>query len=339
MSYRVSVVGATGNVGKQILDILAERDFPISEVMALATKEKRGVDVGYGFKKVLKVQALDEYDFTKDDIVFCSAGSYVSEQYYRKITAGGAIMIDNASFFRTNEDVPLIIPEVNPDAIVDYKKMNIIANPNCSTIQMLLPLKPLHDLFKIKRIVVSTYQAVSGQGKKATDELFGQTKAMFDPSKSYPAKEFHKQIAFNCIPQVGDFMKDGSTNEEWKINFETKKILDPLIEVNATCVRVPVFNCHAESVNIQFEKEYDLDEVVEILENIPDVLVINNHANGGYATQAEYSATDAVYVSRIRRDSSLPNSLNLWIVCDNLRKGAALNAVQIAELLIKKSLI
>ena len=339
MSYKISVVGATGNVGHAILDILAERNFPVSEVVPLARKSSKGMDISYGLNKILKVQALDEYDFSNDDIVFGAAGSEISEKYYKKITEGGAIFIDNASFFRTHKDVPLIVPEVNPDAIFDCKKMNIIANPNCSTIQMLVPLKPLHDKYKIKRIVVSTYQSVSGKGKVACDELYHQTKAMFNPSVNHPAKEFTKQIAFNCIPHIDSFMEDGVTKEEWKINVETKKILDESINVNATCVRVPVFNCHAESVNIEFGNEYNLNDVIDILYATSGVSVVNKNEDGGYATQAEYSATDDIYVSRIRRDNTIPNTLNLWIVSDNLRKGAALNAVQIAELIINKKII
>ncbi len=339
MTYRVSVVGATGNVGSTMLQILAERNFPVSEVIPLARKESKGKEVSYGFNKILKVQALDEYDFSNDDIVLCAASSVVSEKYHKKITAGGAIMIDNASFFRMHDDVPLIVPEINPENIFDCKKKNIIANPNCCTIQMLLPLKPLHDVYKIKRIVVSTYQSVSGKGKIACDELYHQTKAMFNPSVNHPAKEFTKQIAFNCIPHIGSFMEDGFTQEEWKMAVETKKILDSSIEVNATCVRVPVFNCHGESVNIEFEKEYNLDNIIEILYATPGISVLNKNEDGGYATQAEYSATDDVYVSRIRRDNSIANGLNMWIVSDNSRKGAALNAVQIAELLISKKIL
>ncbi|HTS40468.1 MAG TPA: aspartate-semialdehyde dehydrogenase [Xanthobacteraceae bacterium] len=337
MGFKVAVVGATGNVGREMLDILAERSFPADEVVAIASRRSQGVDVSYG-DKTLKVKALDHFDFSDVDICLMSAGSAVSKEWSPKIAAAGAVVIDNSSCWRYDSDVPLIVPEVNADAVAGFRKKNIIANPNCSTAELVVALKPLHDKAKIKRVVVATYQSVSGAGKDAMDELFSQTKAVFQIDEVEP-KKFPKRIAFNVIPHIDVFMEDGYTKEEWKMVAETKKILDPKIKLTATCVRVPVFIGHSEAVNIEFENPITADEAREILRNAPGCLVIDKREAGGYVTPFECAGEDATYISRIREDSTVENGLVLWVVSDNLRKGAALNAVQIAEVLIKRKLI
>jgi len=337
MGFKVAVVGATGNVGREMLNILEERGFPADEVVALASRRSQGTEVSYG-DRTLKVKALDTYDFSDTDIAVMSAGGNVSKEWSPKIGKQGCVVIDNSSAFRYDPDVPLIVPEVNPDAVTGFSKKNIIANPNCSTAQMVVALKPLHDAATIKRVVVSTYQSVSGAGKEGMDELFTQTRAVFvaDPVE---AKKFTKRIAFNVIPHIDIFMDDGSTKEEWKMVAETKKMLDPKIKLTATCVRVPVFIGHSEAVNVEFEKPISADEAREILREAPGCLVIDKREDGGYITPVESAGEDATYISRIREDSTLDNALNMWIVSDNLRKGAALNAVQIAELLVERGLI
>ena len=337
MGFKVAVVGATGNVGREMLNILEERGFPVSEVVALASRRSQGTEVSFG-DKTLKVKALETYDFSDTDIALMSAGGNVSKEWSPKIGKQGCVVIDNSSAFRYDADVPLIVPEVNPDAIDGFSRKNIIANPNCSTAQMLVALKPLHDAATIKRVVVSTYQSVSGAGKEGMDELFTQTRAVFvaDPVE---AKKFTKRIAFNVIPHIDVFMEDGTTKEEWKMVAETKKMLDPRIKVTATCVRVPVFIGHSEAVNLEFEKPITADEAREILREAPGCLVIDKQEDGGYITPVESAGEDATYISRIREDSTIDNGLNLWIVSDNLRKGAALNTVQIAELLVARGLI
>jgi len=337
MGFKVAVIGATGNVGREMLNILEERGFPADEVVALASRRSQGTEVSYG-DRTLKVKALDTYDFSDTDIAVMSAGGNVSKEWSPKIGKQGCVVIDNSSAFRTDPDVPLIVPEVNPDAISGFSKKNIIANPNCSTAQMVVALKPLHDAATIKRVVVSTYQSVSGAGKEGMDELFTQTRAVFvaDPVE---AKKFTKRIAFNVIPHIDVFMDDGSTKEEWKMVAETKKMLDPKIKLTATCVRVPVFIGHSEAVNVEFEKPISADEARDILREAPGCLVVDKREDGGYITPIESAGEDATYISRIREDSTLDNALNLWIVSDNLRKGAALNAVQIAELLVARGLI
>jgi len=337
MGFKVAVVGATGNVGRETLDILAERQFPASEVVALASKRSLGTEVSFG-DKTLKCKVLDHYDFSDTDICLMSAGEDVSKEWSPKIAAQGCVVIDNSSAWRYDMDVPLIVPEVNADAIVGFKKKNIIANPNCSTAQLVVALKPLHDAAKIKRVVVSTYQSVSGAGKEGMDELFGQTRAVFVSDPVEP-KKFTKRIAFNLIPHIGVFMEDGFTKEEWKMMAETKKILDPKIMLTATCVRVPVFISHSESVNIEFERPLSADEARKILREAPGVLVVDKRENGGYITPHEAAGEDATYISRIREDATVENGLAFWCVSDNLRKGAALNAVQIAEALINRKLI
>lgn len=332
---KIAVVGATGNVGRQILNILAERDFPATEVIALASRNSKGKQVSYGEKDILTVKWLDEYDFTGTKLVFFSAGSEVAKTYVPKATEKGCVVIDNSSYFRTFDDIPLIIPEVNPRAIEMYKNKNIIANPNCSTIQMLVALKPIHDLAIIKRIVVSTYQAVSGAGKEAMDELFRHTKKIYE-NEFLPPIHFKKQIPFNVIPQIDVPVEDGMYKEELKMINETNKILDKNIKVSATCVRVPIFNCHSESINVECEYPIDLDELLELYEENNSVMVLDNYKEYVYATPKECSLEDCVYVSRIRQDNSVKNGLNLWVVADNLRKGAGLNMVQIAELLIEE---
>ncbi len=337
MGFKVAVVGATGNVGREMLNILEERGFPVDEVVALASRRSQGTEVSFG-DKTLKVRALDTYDFSDTDIAIMSAGGNVSKEWSPKIGKQGCVVIDNSSAFRYDSEVPLIVPEVNPDAISGFTRKNIIANPNCSTAQMVVALKPLHDAATIKRIVVSTYQSVSGAGKEGMDELFSQTRAVFvaDPVE---AKKFTKRIAFNVIPHIDVFMEDGTTKEEWKMVAETKKMLDPKIKLTATCVRVPVFIGHSEAVNVEFEKPITADEAREILREAPGCLVVDKREDGGYITPVESAGEDATYISRIREDSTLENGLNLWIVSDNLRKGAALNAVQIAELLVERGLI
>jgi aspartate-semialdehyde dehydrogenase len=337
MGFKVAVVGATGNVGREMLAILAERAFPADEVVALASRKSMGVEVSFG-DKTLKCKALDQYDFADVDICLMSAGGSVSKEWSPKIAAAGAVVIDNSSAWRYDSDVPLIVPEVNADAIVGFRKKNIIANPNCSTAQLVVALKPLHDKAKITRVVVSTYQSVSGAGKDAMDELFSQTKAVYTASDMV-TKKFPKRIAFNLIPQIDVFMEDGYTKEEWKMLAETKKILDPAIKLTATCVRVPVFIAHSESVNIEFENPITPDEARDILSRAPGCIVIDKHEPGGYVTPYEAAGEDATYISRIREDATVENGLVLWCVSDNLRKGAALNAVQIAEVLINRKLI
>ena len=337
MGYKVAVVGATGNVGREMLGILDERKFPADEVEALASRRSVGVEVSYG-DRTLKVKALEHYDFSDVDICLMSAGGSVSKEWSPKIGAAGAVVIDNSSAWRMDPDVPLIVPEVNADAAKGFTKKNIIANPNCSTAQLVVALKPLHDAATIKRVVVSTYQSVSGAGKDAMDELFSQTKAVYT-NDELVAKKFPKRIAFNVIPHIDAFLDDGSTKEEWKMVVETKKILDPKIKLTATCVRVPVFISHSEAVNVEFEKEITADEARDILRSAPGCLVIDKHENGGYVTPYECVGEDATYISRIREDATVENGLEIWVVSDNLRKGAALNAVQIAECLINRKLI
>jgi aspartate-semialdehyde dehydrogenase len=337
MGYKVAVVGATGNVGREMLAILAERTFPADEVVALASRRSLGTEVSFG-DKTLKIKALEHCDFSDVDICLMSAGSSVAKEWAPKIAAAGAVVIDNSSCWRYDADVPLIVPEVNANAIVDFRKRGIIANPNCSTAQLVVALKPLHDKATIKRVVVSTYQSVSGAGKEAMDELFSQTKAVYTLG-DMEAKKFSTRIAFNLIPQIDVFMEDGFTREEWKMMAETKKILDPKIKLVATCVRVPVFIGHSEAINIEFEQPITADEARDILRTAPGVLVIDKHEPGGYITPYECAGEDATYVSRIREDATVENGLVLWCVSDNLRKGAALNAVQIAECLINRKLI
>jgi aspartate-semialdehyde dehydrogenase len=336
MGLRVAVVGATGNVGREMMTILEERLFPADEVIALASRRSVGVEVSYG-DRTLKIKDLESYDFSGVDLVLMSAGSAVSKEWSPRIGATGAVVIDNSSAWRMDARVPLIVPEVNPDAIAGYDKLNIIANPNCSTAQLVVALKPLHDKAKIKRVVVATYQSVSGTGKAAMDELWNQTKALY-VADEVVKEEFPAQIAFNVIPQGGDFMDDGYTTEEWKINVETKKILDPAIKVTATCVRVPVFVGHSEAVNIEFENPIGAAEAREILRESPGIMVIDKREDGGYITPVECVGEFATFVSRIREDVTVENGLSLWVVSDNLRKGAALNAVQIAELMLNKGL-
>ncbi len=333
MGYRVAVVGATGNVGREMLATLAERNFPADDVVALASSRSVGKDVSFGDDDILQVQALDTFNFKGIDIVLSSPGSKVSAVFAPRATKAGAIVIDNTSCFRMEPDVPLVVPEVNAEAIAHYQKRGIIANPNCSTIQMVVALKPLHDLARIKRIVVATYQSVSGAGRGAMDELFSQTRSIYvnDPIKP---EQLTKQIAFNVIPHIDQFLDDGSTKEEWKMAVETRKILGPDIAVSATCVRVPVFIGHAEAVNVEFEEPITEAQARAALQDAPGIIVLDHRADEGYVTPAEAAGEDAVYVSRIRRDPTVPHGLNLWIVADNLRKGAALNAVQIAEILV-----
>ncbi|MGD8326856.1 MAG: aspartate-semialdehyde dehydrogenase [Sphingomonadales bacterium] len=337
MGYRVVVVGATGQVGREMLNILSERQFPADEVVALASSRSIGTEVHYGEERTLKVKDIATFDFTGYDIALFAAGSSVSKEYAPKAASQGCVVIDNSSLFRVDEDVPLIVPEVNGDAIDAYKKRNIIANPNCSTAQMLVPLKPLHDKAKIKRISVATYQSVSGAGTAGMDELFNQTRAVFVNDPLDPEK-FTKQIAFNVIPHIDVFMDDGSTKEEWKMRVETNKILDPDIKVQATCVRVPVFVGHAEAVNLEFENPITDEEARDLLREAPGCMVIDKREDGGYVTPVECVGDFATFVSRIRKDPTVENGLSLWVVSDNLRKGAALNAVQIAELLGRKHL-
>ncbi len=335
MGYRVAVVGATGNVGREMLDILAERAFPADEVVAVASRRSQGVEASYG-EKTLKVKALEHCDFSDIDICLMSAGSAVSKEWSPRIAAQGAVVIDNSSCWRLDPDVPLVVPEVNAAAITRHR--GIIANPNCSTAQLVVALKPLHDKARIKRVVVATYQSVSGAGKEAMDELFGQTRAIYVTDPIEP-KKFPKRIAFNVIPQCDAFMEDGFTREEWKMVAETKKILDPKIKLVATCVRVPVFISHSEAVNIEFEQPISAEEAREVLRNAPGCLVIDRPETGGYVTPFEAAGEDATYISRVREDPTIDNGLVLWVVSDNLRKGAALNAVQIAECLINRKLI
>lgn len=337
MGYKIAVIGATGNVGREVLSILAERAFPADEVVALASRRSQGTEISYG-DKVLKVKALENHDFSRTDIAIMSAGGALSTEWSPKIGKMGCVVIDNSSAFRYDPDVPLIVPEVNADAVIGFSKKNIIANPNCSTAQLVVALKPLHDVAKIKRVVVSTYQSVSGAGKEAMEELFNQTRAVFvaDPVES---QKFTKRIAFNCIPHIDAFMDSGETKEEWKITAETKKMLDPAIKVTATAVRVPVFVSHSEAVNIEFEEEMTAENARNILREAPGCLVVDKREDGGYVTPYEATGEDATYISRIREDSTIDYGLNMWVVSDNLRKGAALNTVQIAELLVNRGLL
>lgn len=333
MKYNVAVVGASGNVGREMLQILSERGFPTGEVYALSSARSAGGEVSFGDQDI-KLQDLAKFDFSQTDIVLSSAGGSVSAEFAPRAAAAGAVVIDNTSHFRMDPDVPLVVPEVNPEAIAGYTKKNIIANPNCSTIQMVVALKPLHDAAKIKRVVVSTYQSVSGAGKDAMDELFNQTRAIFMNATPNPQK-FKKQIAFNTIPQIDVFMDDRRTKEEWKMDVETKKILDPHIKVCANCVRVPAFIGHAEMVNVEFEREISAQEALAILGKAPGVSVIDLESEMEFITQVEIQGEDDVFISRLREDPTVENGLNFWCVADNLRKGAALNAVQIAEILVR----
>ncbi len=337
MGYRIVVVGATGNVGREMLNILAERQFPVDEIAALASRKSLGTEVSFG-ERTLKTQDLDTFDFTGWDIALFAVGSEATKTYAPRAAATGCVVIDNSSLYRYDPDVPLIVPEVNPDAVMGYDKKNIIANPNCSTAQMVVALKPLHDRARIKRVVVSTYQSVSGAGKEGMDELWNQTKGMYVPGQEVEPSKFTKQIAFNVIPHIDVFMDSGETKEEWKMVAETKKIVDPKIKLTATCVRVPVFVGHSEAINIEFEDPLDEDEARDILRESPGILVVDKREDGGYTTPVECVGDYATYISRIRQDSTIDNGLNLWCVSDNLRKGAALNAVQIAELLGRRVL-
>ena len=332
MGYKVVVAGATGNVGREMLNILDERQFPVDEIAALASRRSQGTEVSFG-DKTIKVKDIEQFDFTGWDIALFAIGSEATKTHAPRAAAAGCVVIDNSSLYRYDPDIPLIVPEVNPDAVHAYKNKMIIANPNCSTAQMVVALKPLHDRARIKRVVVSTYQSVSGAGKEGMDELWDQTKGMYVPGQEVAAKKFQKQIAFNVIPQIDVFLDSGDTKEEWKMTAETKKILDPSIKVTATCVRVPVFVGHSESINIEFEDFLDEDEARDILREAPGILVVDKREPGGYTTPVECVGDFATFVSRIRQDVTVENGLNLWCVSDNLRKGAALNAVQIAELL------
>ncbi len=334
MGYKVAVVGATGAVGREILTTLSEREFPADDVVALASERSAGTRVSFGEDDELQVQDLAGFDFKGSEIVLSSPGAQVSAEHSPRAAKAGAVVIDNTSYFRMDPDVPLVVPEVNPDAIAGYERRHIIANPNCSTIQMVVALKPLHDLARIKRVVVATYQAVSGSGKGGMDELFNQTRGVFVNDAIRP-EIFTKQIAFNAIPHIDAFMEDGFTKEEWKMAAETKKILDPTIKVSATCVRVPVFIGHAEAVNVEFESPIDEDDAREALRAQPGITLIDHRTDEGYVTPAECVGEDPVFVSRLRIDPTVEHGLSLWVVADNLRKGAALNAVQIAERLVE----
>ena len=342
MSYNVAVVGATGHAAPEMLNIMDERYFPLKVVHSNSSSKSVGTEVSFG-DKTLKCKDLATFDFTNIDFVIMSAGGTVSKEWSPKIGATGAIVIDNSSAWRYDAECPLIVPEVNAQALIDYMKLskrkNIIANPNCSTAQMVVALKPLHDAAKIKRVVVSTYQSVSGAGKEGMDELWAQTKGKYVPGQEVAAKKFQKEIAFNLIPQIDVFMEDGYTKEEWKMKAETAKILDPKIKVTATCVRVPVFVSHSESVNIEFERPISAAEAMEILRKAPGCMVFDKREPGGYITPQEAAGEDATYISRIREDSTVENGLNMWVVSDNLRKGAALNAIQIAEMIVNKRLL
>jgi aspartate-semialdehyde dehydrogenase len=337
MGYRIVVVGATGNVGREMLNILAEREFPVDEIAVLASRKSLGTEVSFG-DKTLQTKDLATFDCTGWDIALFAIGSGPTKEFAPKAAASGCVVIDNSSLYRYDPQVPLVVPEVNADAVLGYAKKNIIANPNCSTAQMVVALKPLHDRARIKRVVVSTYQSVSGAGKDGMDELWDQTKSIYNPTDDKPARKFTKQIAFNVIPHIDSFMEDGSTKEEWKMVAETKKIMDPKIKVTATCVRVPVFVGHSEAINIEFEDHLDEDEARDILREAPGIMVIDKREDGGYVTPIECVGDFATFISRIRQDSTIDNGLNLWCVSDNLRKGAALNAVQIAEVLGQKAL-
>lgn len=338
MGYKVAVIGATGNVGRELLQILSERDFPADDVIPLASEKSVGREVSFGEDETLKVRDLATFDFRGVDIALSSPGASVSAQFSPKAAKAGCVVIDNTSHFRMDPDVPLVVPEVNREAIADYGRRNIIANPNCSTIQMVVAMKPLHDLAVIRRAVVATYQSVSGAGRAGMDELFNQTRGIYvnDPVVK---ETFTKQIAFNVIPHCDRFMEDGSTKEEWKMMVETKKILDPTIKMSVTCVRVPVFIGHSEAINLEFEDTVSVEEARAALRAAPGVVVVDHRADEGYVTPVECAGEDAVYVSRIREDPTVDNGLNLWVVSDNLRKGAALNAVQIAEALVNDHLL
>ncbi|KZK94437.1 MULTISPECIES: aspartate-semialdehyde dehydrogenase [Pseudovibrio] len=337
MGYKIAIAGATGNVGAEMLDILAERGFPADEVIALASRRSQGKEISFG-DKTLKVKAMENFDFSDVDICLMSAGGSIAKEWAPKIAAKGCVVIDNSSAWRYDQDVPLIVPEVNADDIVDFKKKNIIANPNCSTAQLVVALKPIHEKAGIKRLVVSTYQSVSGGGKDAMDELFNQTRAVFVNDPIEP-QQFTKRIAFNVIPHIDEFMEDGYTKEEWKVLAETKKMLDPTIKVTCTAVRVPVFVGHAESVNMELDSPLSPEEAQDLLREAPGILVVDKREDGGYVTPYECAGEDATYVSRIREDATVENGLNMWVVSDNLRKGAALNTVQIAEVLVNRGLI
>ena len=337
MGYRVVVAGATGNVGREMLNILAEREFPVDELAALASRRSLGTEVSFG-DRTLKTQDLDTFDFSGWDFALFAIGSDATKKYAPRAAAAGCVVIDNSSLYRYDPDVPLIVPEVNPDAINDYAKKNIIANPNCSTSQMVVALKPLHDRARIRRVVVSTYQSVSGAGKAGMDELWEETKAIYNPTAEVTPSKFTKQIAFNVIPHIDSFLDSGYTKEEWKMVVETKKIIDPAIKVTATCVRVPVFVGHSESINIEFAEPLDWQEAQDILREAPGLMLVDKRENGGYVTPIECVGEYATFISRVRQDTTVENGISLWCVSDNLRKGAALNAVQIAELLGKKVL-
>ena len=332
MGYRVVVAGATGSVGREMLNILAEREFPVDEIAVLASRKSLGTEVSFG-DRTLKTKDLDTFDFTGWDIALFAVGSDATRIYAPRAASVGCVVIDNSSLYRYDPKIPLIVPEVNADAIIGYKNRNIIANPNCSTAQMVVALKPLHDRARIKRVVVSTYQSVSGAGKEGMDELWNQTKAIYNPTDHVAPSRFPKQIAFNVIPQIDVFLDDGFTKEEWKLVAETKKILDPKIKVTATCVRVPVFVGHSEAINVEFEDSLDWEEAQDILREAPGILVVDKREPGGYITPIECVGEYATYVSRIRQDSTVDSGISMWVVSDNLRKGAALNAVQIAEVL------
>ncbi len=337
MGYKIAVVGATGNVGREMLNILDERQFPVDKLAVLASRRSLGTEVSFG-DKTLKTLDLDTFDFSGWDIALFAVGSDATKKYAPVAAKAGCLVIDNSSLYRYDPEIPLIVPEVNADAIEGYKNKMIIANPNCSTAQMVVALKPLHDRATIKRVVVSTYQSVSGAGKEAIDELWDQTKSIYNPVDNKPPRKFTKQIAFNVIPHIDVFLDDGSTKEEWKMVAETKKIVDKAIKVTATCVRVPVFVGHAESVNIEFEDHLDEDEARDILRESPGIMVIDKREDGGYVTPIECVGDYATFISRIRQDSTIDNGINLWCVSDNLRKGAALNAVQIAEVYVNRIL-
>ncbi len=338
MGYRIVVAGATGNVGREMLAILAEREFPADEIAVLASSRSHGSEVEFGETgKMLKIQNIEHFDWNGWDMALFAIGSDATKKYAPKAAAAGCTVIDNSSLYRMDPDVPLIVPEVNPEAIDGYTARNIIANPNCSTAQMVVALKPLHDMAGLKRVVVSTYQSVSGAGKGGMDELFEQSRDIFVGDQAEP-KQFTKQIAFNVIPHIDKFLDDGSTKEEWKMVTETKKILDPKVKVTATCVRVPVFVVHSEAINMEFEKEISAQQAQDILREAPGIMLIDKREDGGYTTPVECVGDYATFISRVREDSTLENGLNLWCVSDNLRKGAALNAVQIAELLGRKHL-
>ena len=337
MAYNIVVVGATGKVGREMLNILSERDFPIKEIVALASRRSIGTEVSYG-DKTLKTKDLEGFNFSGYDIALFAIGSDATKEHAPRAAKSGCLVIDNSSLYRYDPEVPLIVPEVNPNAIFDFKNKNIIANPNCSTSQMVVALRPLHDRARIKRVVVSTYQSVSGSGKEGIDELWNQTKGVYVPHQGVSPTVYTKKIAFNVIPHIDVFLEDGSTKEEWKMIAETQKILDKNINVTATCVRVPVFVGHSESINIEFEEFLGVDEARSILRESDGIMVIDKREDGGYITPVECVGDNATFISRIRQDNTVENGLNLWCVSDNLRKGAALNAVQIAETYVSKVL-